>query len=113
MLFKSASLLVPLVAALNVQAICGGFNFGIGNVRSLGGGVNRWDVFDDGCNVVDGLTTNQNPCSEGIFGCSPPPIIFNQYTNTFTHLRYACRTDPSSGRCGNTVVSVCCRNDGN
>lgn len=83
-------------------------------------------VYDDSCNQVDGLTTNQNPCTEGIFGCSPPPIIFDQYTNTFTGLvyvhsysqsvlqfvhalvhRYACRTDPNSGVCGSDVISVC------
>ena len=37
--------LLPIVtialAASKVAAICPGFNFGIGNVRSLGGGINR------------------------------------------------------------------------
>ncbi|KAG9218592.1 hypothetical protein CCMSSC00406_0001294 [Pleurotus cornucopiae] len=88
-------------------AICPGFNFGIGNIRALGGGVNRWDVFNNTCNVVDGLTTNINPCTQGIFACSPPPMIFNGYTNTLTGLRYACRTDANSGTCGGTIVSVC------
>ena len=46
------------------------------------------NVYDNGCNVVDGLTTNQNPCTQGIFGCSPAPIIFNRYTNTFTGTPY-------------------------
>ncbi|KAF8073904.1 hypothetical protein FPV67DRAFT_1778485 [Lyophyllum atratum] len=112
MLYKAIAVSVSL-AAIGVQAICPGFNYGIGNVRSLGGGINRWDVFDDSCIVVDGLKRNQNPCTEGIFGFSPPPIIFNEYMNSFTGRRYACRTDPNSGNCGGTVVSVCCRNDGN
>ena len=43
-------------------------------------------VYDDSCNHVDSLTTNGNPCDSGTFGCSPPPVIFNRYTNTFTHL---------------------------
>ena len=43
-------------------------------------------VYDDSCNQVDGLTTSGNPCDQGIFGCSPPPVIFNRYTNTFNHL---------------------------
>ncbi|KAI0786919.1 hypothetical protein C8Q75DRAFT_720300 [Abortiporus biennis] len=113
MLGFSTLLLIPFILASPALSICPGFNFGIGNVMSLGNGVNRWNVYDDSCNQVDGLTTNQNPCNEGIFGCSPPPIIFNEYTNTFTGLRYACRTDPNSGVCGNDVISVCCRNDGN
>ncbi|KAL4258206.1 hypothetical protein AB1N83_010423 [Pleurotus pulmonarius] len=93
-------------------AICPGFDFGIGNSRAIGDGLSRWDVFDDGCNVVDGLTTNINPCNQVIFACSPPPLIFNGYTNTFTGWKYACRPDPNSGTCGGIRVSVCCRNDG-
>ncbi|KAK7690585.1 hypothetical protein QCA50_005683 [Cerrena zonata] len=94
-------------------AICPGFNFGIGNVVPLSQGFNRWNVFDDSCNAVDGLTTNGNPCTQGIFACSPAPILFDGYTNSFTGLRYACRTDPRSGTCNGQVISVCCRNDGN
>ncbi|GJE91283.1 hypothetical protein PsYK624_074320 [Phanerochaete sordida] len=101
------------VAASQVAAVCPGFNFAIGNAIPEGNGVNHWNVYDDSCNVVDGLTTNQNPCDVGIFGCSPPPVLFNEYTNSFTGLRYACRTDPNSGVCGSDVISVCCRNDGN
>ncbi|KAJ6548833.1 hypothetical protein B0H19DRAFT_952868 [Mycena capillaripes] len=109
----SLTVLVAVALSTTVSAICPGFNFGIGNVIPEGNGVNRWNVYDDSCNVVDGLTTNQNPCTEGIFGCSPPPIIFDRYTNSFSGLIYACRTDPNSGVCGNDVISVCCRNDGN
>ncbi|KAJ7892902.1 hypothetical protein B0H14DRAFT_960933 [Mycena olivaceomarginata] len=109
----SLGLLVAVALSTTVGAICPGFNFAIGNVIPQGNGINRWNVYDDSCNVVDGLTTNQNPCTEGIFGCSPPPVIFNRYTNTFSGLIYACRTDPNSGVCGNDVISVCCRNDGN
>ncbi|KAJ7636511.1 hypothetical protein FB45DRAFT_828757 [Roridomyces roridus] len=110
---KFTSIVSIALLAASANAICPGFNFGIGNQMSLGSGINRWDVYDDSCNVVDGLTTNQNPCDEGIFGCSPPPVIFNRYTSTFTGLVYACRTDPNSGTCGSDVISVCCRNDGN
>ncbi|KAJ3860188.1 hypothetical protein EV359DRAFT_75308 [Lentinula novae-zelandiae] len=94
-------------------AICPGFNYAVGNVIPLEDGVNRWNVYDDSCNVVDGLTTNENPCTSGTFECTPPPILFDEYTNSFTGLRYACRTDPNSGVCGSDVISVCCRNDGN
>ncbi|KAJ8093877.1 hypothetical protein PM082_009744 [Marasmius tenuissimus] len=91
-LLSSSSFLLPLtlgvVLAGQANAICPGFNYGIGNVQSLGNGVNRWTVYDDSCNAVHGLTTNQNPCNEGIFSCSPPPVLFIGYTNTFTKLRY-------------------------
>jgi hypothetical protein len=66
-------------------------------------------VYDDSCNAVDGLTTDENPCTQGIFSCSPPPILFTGYKNTFTGLQYACRTDPNSGNCGSDVISVCVR----
>ncbi|KIK64535.1 hypothetical protein GYMLUDRAFT_56939 [Collybiopsis luxurians FD-317 M1] len=108
-----AAFCLPFIFASSVLAICPGFNYGIGNVQSLGDGFNKWTVYDDSCNPVDGLITNENPCTEGIFACSPPPILFDGYTNTFTGLKYACRTDPNSGTCGNDVISVCCRNDGN
>ncbi|KAH9889464.1 hypothetical protein C8Q73DRAFT_654260 [Cubamyces lactineus] len=99
--------------ASQVSAICPGFNYAIGNQIVLGGGYSRWNVYDDSCNVADGLTTNGNPCDQGIFGCSPPPILFDRYTSTVTGLIYACRPDPNSGVCGSDVISVCCRNDGN
>lgn len=88
----------------SVLAICPGFNYGVGNVQSLGNGISRckcfvsssfplkftWynagTVYDDGCNAVDSLTTTGNPCTSGTFGCSPPPVTFNRYTNTFSHL---------------------------
>ena len=64
-------------------------------------------VFDDSCNQHDELVTSGNPCVQGIFGCSPPPILFNEYTDKSTGLQYACRPDPNSGMCGSTVISVC------
>ncbi|KAJ3506078.1 hypothetical protein NLJ89_g7070 [Agrocybe chaxingu] len=113
----SVLLAVPILAAVEVLSICPGFNYGIGNVIRQGkigdADVNRWNVYDANCNVVDGLTTTGNPCTQGIFGCSPAPIIFNRYTNTFSGLIYACRRDGRSGNCGSDVISVCCRNDGN
>ncbi|KAF5315030.1 hypothetical protein D9619_007470 [Psilocybe cf. subviscida] len=52
------------------KAVCTGFDFAIGSIASLGNGINRWNVYDSGCNNVDGLTTNGNACFEaGMFGC--------------------------------------------
>ncbi|KAM6498825.1 hypothetical protein JOM56_006773 [Amanita muscaria] len=79
----TAAAVVPFLVASQVAAICPGFNYGIGNLQRT--------VYDDSCNAVDGLTTNQNPCTEGIFGCTPPPITFNRYTNSFSHLMYVSR----------------------
>uniref|UniRef100_A0A8H7XTG5 SSCRP protein n=1 Tax=Psilocybe cubensis TaxID=181762 RepID=A0A8H7XTG5_PSICU len=107
------AVLASLALAQGAFAICAGFNFAIGNQIRVTDTINRWNVYNDDCAIVDGLTTTFNPCTQGIFGCSPPPIIFNEYTSTFTGLRYACRPDPSSGQCGSDVISVCCRNDGN
>lgn len=36
----------------------------------------------DDCHAVDILTTTGNPCTSGVFGCSPPPIYFDTYTST-------------------------------
>ncbi|KAI0792894.1 hypothetical protein C8Q75DRAFT_804607 [Abortiporus biennis] len=110
--FKTA-LLVPFVLVAPVLSICPGFNFGIGNQQSLGNGISRWTVYDDSCNPADSLTTTENPCTQGIFTCSPPPITFTGYTSSQTGLKYTCRPDPNSGTCGNDAISVCCRNDGN
>jgi hypothetical protein len=82
-----ALLALPILAQFAAAQICPGFNYGIGSREDLGGGVSRWRVYATNCQGVDGLTTNQNACHQGIFGCSPPPIIFNEYTNTFTGLK--------------------------
>ncbi|KAL5115789.1 hypothetical protein ACEQ8H_006284 [Pleosporales sp. CAS-2024a] len=81
----SILIITPLAASF-ASAICPGFNFGIGNVQNLGNGINKWSVYDDSCKVVDSLTTNQNPCTSGMFGCSPAPIHFTSYKNTFSGL---------------------------
>jgi hypothetical protein len=106
MKFTIAAVVLPLFLAYQAAAICPGFNYGIGNVQNLGNGVNRCklfliklcktltvmayffvgSVYDDSCNQVDGLTTTGNPCTQGIFGCTPPPITFNRYTSTFSGL---------------------------
>ncbi|TFK60607.1 hypothetical protein BDN72DRAFT_507493 [Pluteus cervinus] len=115
MRFSIPLTLLPLLALADVAlSVCPGFNYAIGNVQDLGSGYSLWRVYDADCNAVDGLTTNLNPCTSrsGIFGCSPPPILFNRYKNTYTGIVYTCRTDPNSGVCGNDVISVCCRNDG-
>ncbi|KAH9475976.1 hypothetical protein JR316_0011541 [Psilocybe cubensis] len=112
---KVAAIGTVLALAHGATAVCSGFNFAIGNVQRLDARTNRWFVYNTDCKQVDGLTisSSDNPCNHGIFGCSPPPILFNQYTNSFSGLRYACRQDKSSGKCGNDIISVCCRNDGN
>ncbi|KAG2011157.1 hypothetical protein CC2G_011306 [Coprinopsis cinerea AmutBmut pab1-1] len=106
-LAQLAVVVLPLVAS--AAAVCDGYNFAIGNVQRVGGGLNRWNVYNK-CQVLDGLTTSKNPCNAGIFGCSPSPIFFNKY---YTRLPgapypYACRRDPKSEKCGSDVISVCC-----
>ncbi|KAJ7510746.1 hypothetical protein B0H11DRAFT_1789828, partial [Mycena galericulata] len=93
--------------SITARAICPGFNFAIGNLIPLPEGVDRWNVYNGSCIVVDGLTTANNPCNQGIFGCSPAPIIFDHYTNTATGLEYTCGRDPNSDVCGNDIISVC------
>ncbi|KAF9521760.1 hypothetical protein CPB83DRAFT_742139, partial [Crepidotus variabilis] len=88
------------------------YGFGVGNVQSLGGGYNRWNVYDGNCRVVDGLTTNGNPCTQGMFGCSPPPIKFNRYTSSYNGGVYSCYPDSSAENCGNDPVSVCVSSNG-
>ncbi|KJA20344.1 hypothetical protein HYPSUDRAFT_203839 [Hypholoma sublateritium FD-334 SS-4] len=105
---QKSALLVLAFAAPTATAICSGFTFGIGNLQSIGNGVNSWTVFDNSCNAVDGLITGGNPCVQGIFGCSPAPIIFNVYTSTFSGTKYACRGDPGAETCGGVSISVCC-----
>lgn len=56
---------------------------------------------------MDGLSTTENVCNDGMFSCSPAPIIFTRYRNSFTGLTYACRTDSRSGSCGGNTISVC------
>ncbi|KAH6911988.1 hypothetical protein BKA70DRAFT_1184522 [Coprinopsis sp. MPI-PUGE-AT-0042] len=109
---RFSTLIVAPLAASFAAAICPGFNYGIGNQQALGNGVSKWTVYNAGCGAVDSLITAGNPCNQGIFGCSPPPVIFNRYTNTFSGLVYNCRRDGNSGACGSDVISVCCRNDG-
>lgn len=41
MKFAVATAILPLFLAYQAVAICPGFNFGIGNVQSLGNGINR------------------------------------------------------------------------
>ena len=50
------------------------------------------NVYDDSCNVVDGLTTDGNPCTQpsGIFSCATRPdetVTFVGYKNSFTGLQ--------------------------
>ncbi|TFK58445.1 hypothetical protein BDN72DRAFT_806416 [Pluteus cervinus] len=107
--------LLPLLALADVAlSVCPGYNYGISNAVDVNN-VKIWSVYEDNCIVADYLTSkdgNVNPCTSGMFGCSPPPIHFNKYTNSHTGLIYDCRPDPNAGRCGNYDIAVCCRNDG-
>ncbi|KIN97908.1 hypothetical protein M404DRAFT_31842 [Pisolithus tinctorius Marx 270] len=97
--------------AASASAICPGYNLGItqtGSNTNPDYGV--WQVFDDSCNIVDQVIAT-NPCTVGVFDCSPAPITF-----TGLHLdglNYACRSDVNSGSCNGHAIQVCCRNDGN
>ncbi|KAJ8118908.1 hypothetical protein OPT61_g184 [Boeremia exigua] len=71
-----------------------------------------WSIYDADCNVVDALTYTGNPCDSGTFSCTPAPITFNRYVNTFSELSYTCRPDGRAGKCGGAEISVYCRNDG-
>ncbi|KAI6099943.1 hypothetical protein EDD16DRAFT_1497229 [Pisolithus croceorrhizus] len=112
-MFTKTFLLAVAAATLFVasaSAICPGYNFGItqtGTNTNPDYGV--WQVFDDSCNVVDQVIA-QNPCTVGVFDCSPSPITF-----TGLHLGglyYACRPDVNSSSCNGHAIQVCCRNDG-
>ncbi|KAJ8074258.1 hypothetical protein PM082_012568 [Marasmius tenuissimus] len=105
-------LLFPISLALNSQvlAICPESKLGIGNVIRLKGQfeVNRWNVYDKDCNIIDGLTTNNNPCTVGMFGCSPDPILFVRYTNSFDGSQYQCQPAADGDACDRDIISVCC-----
>ncbi|KAJ7195038.1 hypothetical protein GGX14DRAFT_404185 [Mycena pura] len=49
----------------------------------------QWNLYNDDCAVVDGLTTNENPCEQE---------FEIHKSRTFS---YACRPHPNSGVCGN------------
>jgi len=108
-MLKAIVFFLPLLATTNVAAVCANFKFAIGNVIGEGPIINRWNVYDNNCNIVDGLTTNENPCNVGIFGCSPSPIIFNQYVNTYTGSKLTCASDTASESCSGDPISVCCQ----
>ncbi|KAF8193829.1 hypothetical protein K438DRAFT_1828118 [Mycena galopus ATCC 62051] len=102
-------LAVLIGLSITAHAICPGFDFAIGDVIPLSGGISHWNVYDNNCSVVDGLTVNStgNACTQGIFGCSPAPIFFDRYTNTAAGSTYACQRDPNSDVCGSNNISVC------
>ncbi|KAJ6484925.1 hypothetical protein C8R45DRAFT_789789, partial [Mycena sanguinolenta] len=102
-------LAVLIGLSITAHAICPGFDFAIGDVISLSGGGSHWNVYDGSCSVVDSLNVNStgNPCDQGIFGCSPTPIFFNQYTNSATKTTYACQRDPNSDVCDSNNIAVC------
>ncbi|KAF9556213.1 hypothetical protein CPC08DRAFT_694693 [Agrocybe pediades] len=109
------SLFVAFLPSLigSAFAVCAGSTFAIGNQQVLGPAgdatVSRWSVYAGNCNEVDGLTTTENPCTSGTFGCSPPPIFFDSYTSSFTGETFSCSRDGASESCGSDQISVCCR----
>lgn len=81
-----STLFIAASSASFAAAICPGFNYGVGSQQKLSDTVYRWTIYDDSCKAVDSLTTSRNPCDTSTFGCTPDPITFNRYTNTFTGL---------------------------
>jgi hypothetical protein len=67
------------------------------------------NVYNGSCQIVDGLTTNQNPCTQpsGIFDCTPPPLMFGAYTSSDTGIKYTCFQDNLTETCGTDPISVC------
>ncbi|KZV61890.1 hypothetical protein PENSPDRAFT_592216 [Peniophora sp. CONT] len=81
-----ASLVLLATVVGRAYAICSGFDFGIISVVGIPTGKNvwRWVVYNNDCDPVDGMCTHNNICNfKSPFGCSPAPIFFNQYWNTF------------------------------
>ncbi|KAJ8074242.1 hypothetical protein PM082_012551 [Marasmius tenuissimus] len=105
-------LLFPIFLSLNSQvlAVCPESELGIGNVIRLEGQfeVYRWNVYDKDCKILDGLTTNNNPCTVGMFGCSPAPILFVSYINSFNGRQYKCQKAANGDACDSDIISVCC-----
>ncbi|KAF8340448.1 uncharacterized protein EI90DRAFT_2989707 [Cantharellus anzutake] len=100
---------VLFLSTSKVVAICAGTVYGIGNVIGIGVGVNRWNIYDNNCKVVDGVTTDLNPCNQpsGIFACSGSPIYYYGYVNSFTGTKYNCGRDNTTESCGSDIISVC------
>lgn len=94
-----------LLAFQHVSVICPGYNYGVGSAQDqekLGdskvtrcmsppplmnvndGTCYSGNVYDDDCQVVDGLTTTTNPCDSGTFSCTGSPVTFNGYRSSFT-----------------------------
>ncbi|KAI6101409.1 hypothetical protein EDD16DRAFT_1495544 [Pisolithus croceorrhizus] len=115
-MFTKTFLSTVAAAALfmaSASAICPGYNFGITQTRTNTkpdyGTIISGQVFDDSCNLVDQVIA-QNPCTVGVFDCSPSPITFTRLH--FDGLNYAWRPDVNSGSCNGKAIQVCCRNDG-
>jgi len=109
----TASLISAATFANGATAICSSFSYGVGNLISLSDTLNKWNIYNENCDVVDSLTTSDNPCTVGTFGCTASPIKFNSYTNITDKKSYSCLPEPYSGEvCGNNTISVCCGFDG-
>ncbi|KAE9393210.1 hypothetical protein BT96DRAFT_229639 [Gymnopus androsaceus JB14] len=105
---STVSLISAATFATGVAAICSSFSYGVGNVISLSDTLNKWNVYNENCDVVDSLTTSDNPCTVGMFGCTPAPITFDKFTNITNNASYICVSEPYSGEvCGNNTISVC------
>ncbi|KAF5378648.1 hypothetical protein D9757_009536 [Collybiopsis confluens] len=106
-------LLIPSLI-LRVSAVCDEATFGIGNLQSLSNGTNRWPFFDHSCNTVHfvDLKLAQNPCTGGIFTCTPAPILFKSYINQTDKSKYTCEKDSTPEICNSVPISVCCSKEG-
>ncbi|KAI5987472.1 hypothetical protein EDD15DRAFT_2580698 [Pisolithus albus] len=109
-----STIAVTTLLASSAAAICPGYNFGI---TQTGGNADvgvckcqQWGVLDDSCNVVYQVIAS-NPCTAGVFDCSPAPVTFTALH--FNGVDYACRPDANAGSCNGDDIQVCCRNDGN
>ncbi|KAJ7714528.1 hypothetical protein DFH07DRAFT_974452 [Mycena maculata] len=98
--------------ASSTGSVCPGFNFAIGTPKASDFGPETWNVYNDGCTLVDGFAANLGPPNVPGMQCTPPtPRLVTVYNSTKSGL-YQCRTDPRSGLCGKDVITVCCRDDG-
>ncbi|KAF5378652.1 hypothetical protein D9757_009533 [Collybiopsis confluens] len=102
----------PLSSTIHVSAICNGSNIGIGSLQRLSNGTAGWSFFDNSCNTVSfvDFTSAQNPCTSGIFSCSPAPVQFTGYLNQTDGSTYTCELEKSTipESCDSTPIGSCC-----
>jgi len=96
----SILLTLTLLATCTV-AICSGWTYAIADT-----GQGTWNVYNTSCEVVKAVSA-ANPCTVGVFGCSPAPIKFT--TLNLNQTTYACVSDTTSETCDvRTLIQFCC-----